>query len=466
MRKYKLTFFAFAMLCMSAAQAQTAREDMAKNKSVVGDTYVTYSVPNTKLTPAPKGYTACYMSHYGRHGSRYLIGKNTYERGYEKLLEADEKGMLTPLGKKLMKELDVIRHDAQGHIEELTKLGAEQHRGIAHRMYEHFPELFAGNSKIEARSSTVVRCILSMANEVAELQGLNPHLQIDMDASAGDMHYIVYDDKDLKKLRKPKGSVADSVYNDFVRHHYDPARLLNSLFVSEDYWRENIRDARNFVLDYIWKIVVSIQGTELRHTMSLTDYFTDEELYNIWLTRNAQWYITHGPSPLNGGTQIYYQRNLIRKIISQADSCLTMIEDAARPKVDAYTGATGQYDETSAATHNTSKTPLTANLRFGHEVVVLPTVCFLNLNGYGKQYSDLEELEKNQWYDYRIFAMASNIQIVLYRKSGSPTLVKFLLNEQEATIPDLTPVTSVYYKWEDVKRYCLDKIARYEGDSK
>ena len=446
MKRFMPLRYVVPALMMSAfvgfsCHAQQSRTDFAADRAVCGDNYFAYPDPvGVSLTPAPKGYEVCYMSHYGRHGSRYLIGKKTYERAYNTLKEAEENGAITPLGKKLMGELDIIRKDAQGHIEELTKRGAEQHRGIAHRMYENYPELFAGNKKIEARSSTVVRCILSMANEVAELQGLNPNLQIDMDASAGDMHYIIYEDENLKKQRKPKGSPADSAYTAFVHRHYDPARLMNSLFTSEDYWREHVRDARNFVTDYIWKVAVNVQSTELRHTLSLYDYFTDEELYQLWLTRNANWYITHGPSPLNGGKQIFYQRNLIRKIVAQADSCLAMIEQT-----------------------EPGKQPLTANLRFGHEVVVMPTVCFLNLNGYGKQYDDLEQLEPNGWYSYRIFPMASNIQMVFYRKSGSPTLVKVLLNEREATMPQLTPAYGgIYYKWDDVKKYCVDKKKEYE----
>ncbi len=444
-------------LCCTVAQAQTAREEIAQDITLAGDNYTAYRVPDVKLTEAPKGYKACYMSHYGRHGSRYLIGDKTYSAGYDALKEADENGQLTDLGRKLMGELDIIRRDASGHVEELTKLGAQQHRGIAHRMYENFPELFEGDKKIEARSSTVVRCILSMANEIAELQGLNPELEIDMDASEGDMHYIVYEDKELKKLRKPKGSPADSAYNAFAEQHYNPARLMNSLFASESYWREHIKNARRFVIDNIWKLAANMQSTELRRSLSLYEYFTEDELYNIWLTRNAEWYITHGPSPLNGGTQIYYQRNLIRKMIAQADSCLALIEQADRMQADAYTGATTQYSTGKSVKIE----PLTANLRFGHEVVVMPTVCFLNLNGYGKQYNSLEDLEKNQWYDYRIFPMGSNIQMVFYRKNGSPTLVKVLLNEKEATMPDLTPVTGCYYKWEDIKAFCTDKLAKY-----
>ena len=43
----------------------------------------------------------------------------------------------------------------------------------------------------------------------------------------------------------------------------------------------------------------------------------------------------------------------------------------------------------------------------------------------------------------------------VYRtKAKDPVLVKFLVNERETLIPELTAVEGPYYRWEDVKRYC------------
>ena len=470
---------------------QALQSEMRENRELYGDNYTAYQTPRGKLSPAPEGYVPCYMSHYGRHGSRYLIGKNVYERPYEVLKEADEKGMLTELGCRLLGQLDTIRRDARGHIEELTLRGAQQHRGIAERMYRNFPELFSGKQKIDARSTPVVRCILSMANETMTLQGLNPQLEIAMDASAGDKYYLIYDDEQLRKERRPKGSRADSALTAFEQRHYDPTRLMNALFKEESYWREAVRNPWQFAAVDIWKVVADMQSTELRHTMPMDGYFTDEEMYNLWLIKNAGWYVSHGPSPLNGGRQVFFQRNLIRNIINTADSCLALIE--GKP-----CGALGTCDALQSKEPQGTVAPLAASLRFGHEVVVMPTVCFLNLNGYGEQFADLEDLAANGWHDNRIFPMASNIQMVFYRsplpvspqgegsgkagisgntgisgdtgKTGNPgeaakpILVKVLLNEEEAMMPQLTPVTGCYYKWQDVKDYCLKKLATFSGE--
>lgn len=222
----------------------------------------------------------------------------------------------------------------------------------------------------------------------------------------------------------------------FRERHFSPVRLLNSLFRGEDYWRAHIERPTRFVIDNIWKLYADMQSLEPDRRVCMKGLFTDEELYNIWLVRNAEWYTSHGPSLTGRSVQMLRQRHLLRNIVEKADSCLALADDSAKSHV-------------------------TASLRFGHEVVVMPTVCMLNLNGYGTRYDNLEQLEQNEWYSYRIFPMASNIQIVFYRKPGADILVKVLLNEREATMPQLTPVCgSVYYKWSDLRKYCLDCIQK------
>ena len=93
-------------------------------------------------------------------------------------------------------------------------------------------------------------------------------------------------------------------------------------FQRPQYWKQNL-NGTEFNRTLI-RVANNVQSTELRHKLQLLDLFTDEELYDNWLVGNARWYIAYGPSPLNGGTQPYSQRNLLRNIISQADSCIAL----------------------------------------------------------------------------------------------------------------------------------------------
>ena len=409
--------------------AQQAREEMKKDRNLSADNYVAYPGPQKPQTPAPKGYKPFYISHYGRHGSRYLIGTKDYDSPYFTLAHADSLGKLTPKGKETLRKLDLIRREANGRDGELTLRGAQQHKDIARRMYRNYPEVFAGKANIEARSTLVIRCILSMENALQQLLALNPQLQIFHDASRHDLYYMNQEDKKLQAQKMPEE--VKEVYNQFSKKHDVYERVMNSLFNDAAYWKENVNGSelnRN-----LYRLASNLQSTELRSKVSLYDLFTDDELYDAWLRYNAWWYINYGPSPLNGGTQPYTQRNLLRTIIQQADSCIAL----------PHPGAT---------------------LRYGHDTMVMPLTCLLDLNGYGKQISDLEQLDKQGWCDYKIFPMASNLQFVFYRKSlaDKDVLFKILLNENETTLPIKTD-KAPYYHWKDFKAFYLKKLNAYDG---
>ena len=44
-----------------------------------GGVYYAYQAPKVKYTPVPKGYKPFYISHYGRHGSRWMPKDSRYE---------------------------------------------------------------------------------------------------------------------------------------------------------------------------------------------------------------------------------------------------------------------------------------------------------------------------------------------------------------------------------------------------
>lgn len=418
----------FALMLSLTISAQQARKDFKKEITMSGSNYVAYPGPQKALTPAPEGYEPFYISHYGRHGSRYLIGTSDYDRPYNILKKAKDQGVLTAKGEEVMEKVRRIKEEAWRRDGELTLRGAEQHRGIAKRMYERFPEVFAGNVRIDAKSTTVIRCILSMENALQQLKAMNPNLDIRHDASEHDMWYMNFDDKELFAKRMPK-EVKDA-YNAFSDRHLNYEKTMRKLFTGESYWRDSI-DA-SWLCDNLFKLASNMQSTELRKEISLYELFDEDQIYDMWQRNNAWWYINFGPSPLNGGTQPFSQRNLLNMIIHEADSCLQL----------QHPGVT---------------------LRYGHDTMVMPLVCLLDINGYGKQIADLEQLDDEEWYNYRIFPMACNLQFVFYRKQGSGDIIfKLLHNEDEAAIPVKTDIAP-YYHWNDFKEYCKKRLDSYKN---
>lgn len=425
----KLLILYVVWCCVLGMSAQTARDDFKRDTHLSASSYLAYPGPTQgQLTPAPEGKHPFYISHYGRHGSRYLINPTEYSRPLEILKAAADAGKLTPLGMDVLRRVKMICDESEGRLGELTPLGGLQHRQIARRMFERFPEVFEGAANIDAKSTVVIRCILSMENELQELLLMNPLLNIRHDASYHDMWYMNFKDKELTSRRQ--NFETEKAYYAFVDKHRNYERAMEALFADHAYMKQNIDTWQ--LNNYLFKLASNLQSSELHKKITLYDIFTDDEIYSNWLINNARWYIEYGACPLNGGTQPFTQRNLLRTIIEEADSCIALEKPGA-------------------------------TLRFGHETMVLPLTCLMELNDFGLQESNLEKLEGKGWLNYKIFPMGANIQLIFYRHdySDKDVLVKVLLNENEARLP-IKSNTEPYYKWSEVRNYYLSKINAYE----
>ena len=412
-------------------RAQTAAQEIRQNVLCTASNYMAYPGPIQQvLTPAPQGMKPFYISHYGRHGSRFHSKPSMYNEPYLTLARTDSLGKLSDLGREVMLRLDIIRKDAENRWGELTPLGVQQQKDIARRMMERFPEVFEGHTDIDARSTGVGRCILSMEYALMEMLQHNPDLNVHHNATHRDMDYLNLQDKKLMALKFNKP--AKEWYDRYVSQTAHHTHLMRELFADTLYANKHVNMVDLSV--QLFLIAAIMQNTELGQHITLYDLFDYDESYRIWKIGNARWYIGWGAADVNGAVQPYAQRNLLRRLIEDADKVLSQ----PNTKVE---------------------------LRFGHETVLLPLICLLDINGYGFTTNDLEQLEPNGWINYRIFPMSCNLQLVFYRRSpkdrADDVLFKVLLNENEATLP-LPTNQAPYYRWGDFRRYYLDKLDRYE----
>ena len=381
------------------------------------------------LTAAPAGYEPFYIDHYGRHGSRWLTNGKVYAYPVKALRDIKEAGMLNQLGERLLQALTRINDAAQQRAGDLSDIGAEQHQQIAARMYRNFPEVFQGDARVDARSTVIIRCILSMQNETMTLRSLNPQLRITTDASYHDMYYMGWgygEDTLANDLRKSMDPIMDKLY--FQHVHAD--RFVGQL-VNDKLWAHHHVYGGKLMRD-VFDIAGSLQGHHQFEDINLYNYFSNEELFELWRLKNIYWYIHWANAPQNGNRMPFIERALLRNMISTADEAI----------------ATGERG---------------AALRFGHETCVLPLACLLEIDNVNYSCDDLESLHEH-WQDYNIIPKACNIQMVFYRPVGTTgnraddILVKVLFNEHEAVLP-FTPVTGPYYRWADLKHYYERKLA-------
>ena len=423
-----LLFYLFTSLPLSA---QPVKDIIQQNPDYASCNYSVYpdSIPDN-LTPAPAGKHPFYISHYGRHGSRYISNRTGYDTPYRMMLHAETVDELTPTGKQVLQEMKLIMDNTEERWGELTVLGGIQIRQIARRMMQRFPEVFEGDAHVQARSTIVPRCMFSMGYAMAEMAIQNPRLQIDMESTKRTQYYMNHQDRALRKnYMTPE---ARKAYDDYRVPRTGNSRLMELIFKNPDIVEELVDES--FFNYYLMKMGLFQLNTHLKENTFLMNLFQTDELYRMWQIDNALWYIQHGACKLNGGRQPYSQRYLLRQLIADADSCLRLDRPGAQ-------------------------------LRFGHETVLLPLVCLTGINGYDLETDNLDELEAKGWWCTSVFPMGANVQFIFYRSGpkDQDVLLKVLLNEQEATLPIPTD-QAPYYRWSDFRQYCIKKLEQYPQD--
>jgi len=414
--------------CMAMGmQAQTAKEEIAANPYLSGSNYLDYDrqLSTTPLTPSPLGYEPFYISHYGRHGSRWLLSDHDYTDITTDLLKAQKQGKLTATGQDVLSKLERFYPTTVKRLGDLTTVGERQHHGIGRRLVEHFPEIFMKpDVPIDARSTVVPRCILSMIAECEELAAANPSAQIHNDVSESLQYYLNQRWSERLRQASRKGHKTRDEYTKKYNH---PERICSVLFNDTKWVADSIDGGR--LMRRLFDVATNMQSHDT--DIELLSLFTTDELYDQWRQRNVGWFLDYGVSPITDGIMPFSQQNLLRNIIETADTV----------------------------------TQVQATLRFGHEVCVMPLACLLELGDCGKEMTNLDELDKT-WRNYRIFPMGCNIQLIFYRMRDGlqgPILVKALLNEREMSLPVSTD-NWPYYRWADLRKYYLDKLARFEKE--
>ncbi|MBQ3766716.1 MAG: hypothetical protein II874_08280 [Bacteroidales bacterium] len=403
------------------AGAQTSREELLSHMELAAGNYANYPVPTGSLTPAPEGYEPFYISHYGRHGARYMTSDRHYRRLLHQLDTARSLDLLTAYGKDVRRRIRVAAADARERAGELTELGARQHRAIARRMYDNYPSLLGQPLSVFANASNSRRVMLSMANFVLELKSLNPSLDFRMDASEHDLYYI----KSNKSIVVPDNDTDSGLYrrlSRFKKKMLSGEPQLERLFTDPE-------RAKTFIDQYTFADDLYNVAADMYCLPELglrfDDLFGEDGMIDGFRAYNASWCLWEGLMP--GARPSYYRiYPLLQNFLDEADEMIA-------------SGGCG------------------LRLRFGHDSVVLPLAFIFGFREAVNATDDMEDLH-HHFSIFRLIPMAGNIQLVFFRKTGSDDiLVKFLMNENETSIPLRTDCYP-FYHWSDVERHYRDMI--------
>ncbi|MBR7183753.1 MAG: histidine-type phosphatase [Alistipes sp.] len=408
---------------------QTTKERVLANPELALGVYRLYPTEFAEQTPVPKGYKPFYISHYGRHGSRYILRDEKFDRAYNVFADAEYFGKLTDFGKDVFERLKRAKKDAYGRYGELSLKGQEQHRQIAERMYNNYKDIFKKCDYVDAKSTIVPRVLISMTAFCDQLLHQNNKLDIHYECGKPFQKWLnpYYKDNDprlaayIDLYRHNANSDWVKEWREYRRKNVDITRLLESLF-KKDYVK-SMPFPHDFVF-HLFKTATSLPGTPTEE--SILDVFTKEELYDQWRLVNAIFYHEKGPSGIVGGFLNGVSTPLLEKFIEDAEQKVA----EGKPAV---------------------------TLRFGHDGNIMGLLNTMRVPGWCEQVDDFDKIEE-VWQDFNI-PMGCNLQWIFYKNRAGDVLVKMLLNEEEIAFP-IQSDKAPYYHWEDVRKYYRELLPK------
>lgn len=410
-----------AIFCLGV-NAQTTFEEISADFNKAGGVYLAYPTVETKQTPAPKGYKPFYVSHYGRHGSRYLLSDRDYQWIIQLMEKAETVNGLTPLGHDVLKRLNMVWEEAQGRAGDLTPLGVRQHQGIAERMSKNFPEVFRGKRHVSARSTVVYRCAMSMVAFGDRLKQLNPQLDMSYEMSEKYMSYLNYHSARSNAFTHGKKGPWVEEYRKFEEAQVHPDRLVSTLFSNADFIRCEVNPS-----ELMWGLYwIAVDMQDMETPVSFFDLFTAKEMFDLWQCVNYRFYMGNANPLASNGIVMANAKSLVENILESADAAIK--------------------DRSIAAT-----------LRFGHDGNVIPLLALLQIENFDVAVAGPAEVYKH-WCDFKATPMASNVQIVFFENKAGDILVKFMHNEKEVHVPVKTDQWP-FYHWNDVKEYYQKRLS-------
>ena len=421
----------FFLLSAGPVRAQSARELIAADADRAANVYHHYETFGTYDTPAPAGYKPFYISHYGRHGSRYHASESFFTGASSYLEKLDSAGLLTDAGAEMLADIRLYMKDQDGLYGTLTQRGVAEHQGIASRMYKRFPAVFSqkGAKEILCVSSVFHRCLQSMAAFTGELRSLSPDLRIALHTGQRYMDYISYDVPANPYQSAVLKHVKDSMRNSLVDGSRIAALVCKMPSAAFDVTG---REASEFVMDlYFAGCIHGVLDYEMPDIFR--KYFTLDELCGCQKVDDCNMYGRFGyTDELMGWRSEGMGRPLLRDFLEKADEVLA----GERP---------GKV----------------ADLRFGHDGGIGSMLFLLRVENNEGETTIARGADR--WQCFREMCMASNLQMVFYRNRKGDVLVKLLHNERETTILGLAPVEGPYYSWSDLREYFIRRLGESEA---
>ena len=378
--------------------------------------FTPYPDRDAPQTRAPFGYKPFYVSHFGRHGCRYMSSREQVATVLDVLEEARRQGLLTEEGVSLCRDFEAFDAAEDGMYGQLSDRGGEEHRGISQRMYRRFRPAFSGRHRKTVRgiSSMYPRCVLSMTHFCLALKSRSPRLE--MDLHAGVKYYKRLNTPDTTRALVAIRARGEAYLNPLFPSFFDDTAFFGRVFKDPVAARGLSKDWTAFFMRF-YDCICNVECVGM--DVNLRRYLTDEEFVGLMRFRNCIIFAEDGRNPLNWEARKPLVRVFLEEMMTKADEAV-------------------------------AGNDIAADLRFGHDSGLSGLMSLIGVAGYDVEADPAEAWKV--WDAAEMMPMASNLQWVFYRsRFRKDILVKILFNEQETSIPALGP--GPYYKWTELRNY-------------
>ena len=291
-------------------------------------------------------------------------------------------------------------------------------------MVKSFSSAFGKGSRVDACSSPSVRSIISMSSFISAISRQAPKAAV----------YAHQGKLDIQATRPNEGKnpfkyigpdmplpYAESSPEFFQRRFPQYKDVLARMFLDPDKAIGG-RDAYDVFFN-LYMFVAGMNSIPEEERMDVEGIFTPEEYAILWETdayeRFREYYPYQTPNA-----------SIVDDIIAKADARIASRERGA-------------------------------DLRFGHDHVVMSLLMLMDIDHFGYIPHDPDDLVF--WFQTFRSCMATNIQLVFYQKKrgDGDILVKVLLDGEEARFGDLATVQGPYYRWQDLREYLQQRVSKF-----
>lgn len=360
----------------------------------------------------PDSLTAIHGEYIARHGARYLSSRAKIDNLEKWLLDAHAAHYLSASGIEFLHYLYRIDDLSTGKWGELSPVGEIEEVKLARRVKDALPKLSHKDTRVEAISSFVPRCVMSMYEFTHELISLNDSISVATDEGEQFNKLLRCFEADPFYADFRNSGDWKPIYDDFVKRNIPtlPARrLIGNPNLSESQLRD--------ITLMMYEVLKGNRAAGLPAPSS--KWMSEDEYKACWLASNLQMYLRNSISPVS-----------------------SLAASATKPLIDHI------IDSADKAIKHPNNTP-TLNCYFGHAETLLPLLATMHLEGCYDMPLDYDNLQKN-WQVQDITPLGANLLIVFSKSKRGQIYVALQLNGKNiAPIPGEKMIVS----WHELRAY-------------